>query len=252
MSGEYRFDPSHLGVNTSELRENEIEGDAKKEKTQAERLESLKEANTLAIDVPFIDLQKMKAELETTLGLSLKDRGEAHITLIRPPDAKILRDGLLSEDDLTAFDDCIGQDVEITGIGTIPPGLDTAGIKTLLDEEAQLVATDSKFKPKGVTFFAIVRLPENIQTKLDSLIDQVNANEPNPKKHRPKINPHVTIGFTLQDRFDGSKSIINTNFETAVKGIPYEEVVAQKPVRDAEGNQIKDAKGNPVSKYEAI
>lgn len=185
----------------------------KETKSPEERLQSLKDAHTLALDVPFSAVQSMKSDLEAKLGLPLKDRGEAHVTLIRPTDAKILRDGLLSADDLQAFEACVNQPVEISGIGTIPAGLDVAGVQAHTEEENKQAATDPKYKPKGVTFFAVVKLPDGVQARLDALIDKINAQQPDPKKHATKVNPHVTIGFTLKDRFDGSKAEINQNFD---------------------------------------
>lgn len=248
MSGEIPFDPSVAGIKSTQ-QDKKVE---QREKTPEERLESLKEANTLALDVPFSSVLKMKIELEEKLGISLKDRGEAHITLIRPIDAKILREGLLSAEDLQAFETCVNQPVEISGIGTIPAGLDAIGVQSYVEDENRQAAADPKFKPKGVTFFAIIRLPEGVQAKLDALIELVNKREPNPKKHATKVNPHVTIGFTLKDRFDGSKAEINPNFATPAEEIQFESLVAQKPVKDAEGNQIKDQNGNQVSKYETV
>ena len=246
--------PGNLAETASKYQLAETEGkqEAGKEKSMEARLESIKGANTLAIDIPFEAVQSMKTELETKLGVPLKDRGEAHITLIRPTDAKILREGLVSTEDLQAFEDCVGTPVEVAGIGTIPPNLDAEGVKAFMAEEAEQAAKDPKFKPKGVVFFGVVKLPEGIQAKLDALIDKVNASQPDPKKHATKVNPHVTIGFTLKDRFDGSKAIINPNFDAPTDEIQYESVVAQKPVLDAEGKQTKGPDGNPVSKYEAV
>lgn len=223
-----------------------------KEKSAEERLESIKGANTLALDVPFEAVQSMKAQLEAKLGVSLKDRGEAHITLIRPIDAKILKEGLVSPEDLQAFDDCIGQPVEVAGIGSIPPDLDVDEVKAYTETENQQAVQDPKFKPKGVVFFAVIKLPDGVQAKLDALIKKVNAKQPDPKKHLAEVNPHVTIGFTLKDRFDGSKAEINPNFDAPQETIKYESLVAQKPVLDAEGKQTKGPDGNPVSKYEAV
>lgn len=241
MSGEYPFDPSIAGVKQAQPE--------KKGKTPKERLESLKEANTLSLDVPFSSVRKIKTELEETLGISLKNREEAHITLIRPIDSKILREGLLSAEDLHAFETCVNQPVEISGIGTIPPGLDAAGVQSYIEEENRQAAADPKFKPKGVVFFAVIRLPEGVQAKLDALIDLVNEQEPNPKKHATKVNPHVTIGFTLKDRFDGSKADVNSNFEKPITEISYEKLRMLKPTKDAQGNFIKGPDGNQVSEY---
>jgi hypothetical protein len=248
MSGEMPFDPSIAGIKPTQ----HDAKDAKTEKSPEERLESLKEANSLALDVPFSAVQNMKAKLESTLGISLKDRGEAHITLIGPTNAKILREGLLSAEDLQAFEACVNQPVDVSGVGTIPAGLDAAGVQGYVEEESRQAAADPKFKPKGVTFFAVIKLPNGLQDKLDALIDLANSQQPDPKKQLAKVNPHVTIGFTLKDRFDGSKAEVNPNFEKTATEIQYESLVAQKPIKDAEGKFVKGPDGNQVSKYEAV
>ncbi len=261
MSGEMPFDPSIAGVKQTP----HDAKDAKKEKTPEERLESLKEANSLALDVPFDAILKIKKQIENKLtesgfpeNYSLayrktpEGKGEAHITLIRPTDAKILREGLVTPEDLKTFDECIGQPVEIAGIGTIPPNLDAEAIKAYTDDEAKQAAANPKFKPKGVTFFAVLKLPNGVQEKLNVLIDLLNSTQPDPEKQLAKVNPHVTIGFTLKDRFDGSKAEVNPTFEKPGLEIQYESLVAQKPIKDAEGEFVKGPDGNQVSKYEAV
>jgi len=234
MPEEY-IDPKKFGIDSQE-----------KERKQ---IESLKDANTFAIDVPFESVQKMKSGVETQLGIQLKDRGEAHVTLISPTHGKILREGMITSEDMQKFTKLAGSQIEFSGIGTIPPNLDAEGIKKYLEEEEEQVKIDPKFKPKGVSFFAVIRLPEAIQSKLDHLVDELNATQTDPKKHVKHIEPHVTIGFTLKDRFDSSKTVVNENLPIDNQVTRFEKLVAQKPKKNPDGSIQKGPDGNPLNEY---
>jgi hypothetical protein len=246
MSGEKKINPADLGLNVSGKTETNHE-------KQLSRLEILREAQALSLDIPREGIREIKRQIEEKYGLSLKDRDEAHMTLIRTAQMRILHDGLITAEDLATFDSCVNQPVEIVGVGTLPEGLDAAGVQTYLEQERQAeLVNPKKNKPKGVVFFAVIRVPAEVQTRLDALIDAFNAKESNPKKHLPKTEPHVTIGFTLKDRFDGSKKAVNRNVVVDIPAMSFEAVAAQVTARDDSGNRIMGADGNETYRYEFV
>ncbi len=241
-----KINPVDLGLRDADNTETNRE-------KQLPRLEVLREAQALALDIPREGILEIKRQIEKKFGLSLKDRGEAHMTLIRTAQMRILHDGLITAEDLVAFDSCVNQPVEIVGVGTLPEGLDEVGVQAYLEQEKQAeVVNSKKNKPKGIAFFAVIRLPAAIQARLDALIDSYNAKELDKKKHLPKTEPHVTIGFTLKDRFDGSKKVVNPNVVVEIPVMSFETVAAQVATRDDNGNRIMGADGNETYKYKPV
>ncbi len=223
----------------------------RRESSPGERLERAKDALALTADLPMDAIRMMKARLQLEVGVDLKDRGEAHLTLIPPTAGKLLRDGLVSPEDLAEFDRLAGAPVAFEGIGTIPPGLDAAGIRSYLDNEEAAARLDpKKNKPKGVTFFAVVRLPDGVAARLEALRQKLNSVEPNPKKHVPPLRPHVTVGFTLKDRFDAEKTVNPALSGVALPEARYERLSVQKQLKDKDGKTAKGPDGNAIPYYE--
>ncbi len=223
----------------------------RRELSPAERLEKAKDAQGLSVDVPLDAVRLLQTRLKLDLGLDLKDRGEAHLTLIPPTAGKLLREGMVSAEDVAEFDKLVGSAVEFEGVGTIPPGLDKDGIQKYLESEESAAKLDpKKNKPKGVTFFALVKLPAGVAERLEALRQKLNAAEPNPKKHVQPLRPHVTIGFTLKDRFDAEKTVNPNLSGVELPKASFERLSVQKQLKDKDGKTAKGPDGNAIPYYE--
>lgn len=133
---------------------------------------------------PFADL---RGALEGRLGHGLLNRGEAHLTLITPPEFDQVLKTHLSMEDLHG----LARDADIQGFDFEPICLGRAA-KTLEEGPAE-------------TFFVVVRsdAARALRARIHALFVErggsAGAFEPD------KYDPHITLGFTVRDlhREDG-------------------------------------------------
>jgi 2'-5' RNA ligase len=135
----------------------------------------------LTMNLPYEPVSALYKQLEKQLGLKLISRGEAHITIITPPE----------------YFDVLRSKISIDEINQIA---------------RQMNVQKSKFEVLGVgrgealientreqTYFIVVRSPElvNIRKKI---FETFVKNGGDPHRFDPmNYNPHVTIGFTKRD-----------------------------------------------------
>ncbi len=79
----------------------------------------LRHDDFLALNVPFEPVRKLRKRLEKSTGLKLLSRGEAHVTVITPPEFAILKNHLrMQEIEEIALREKIQEaDLEILGLG---------------------------------------------------------------------------------------------------------------------------------------
>ncbi len=218
--------------------------------------EQMKVAQLLAIEVPKAEMEALLAKMATVLGIKLEQRSEFHLTLVGVKNAKLLKsetaEPALSDTTLNEMRALKGSRVEIVGIGTIPSGSPEFLRQYLLDERKK-ATEDLKYKAKGVTVFAVVKLPDSLRVALQSDVDRYNATEPNIKKHLSGLlHPHITLGFSDKDRFDGDK-IVNTELPVIdLPTINYDHLVQQQvKTEDENGNPLPTG-GNQVMEYKKV
>lgn len=134
------------------------------------------EKTYVSIDLPVENFEKIKTDLEKSQNVALKSRGEAHITLITPPEYKTLRKTLSRED--------IQNLLEETGVLKAPYKLLCVG-KGVVKEKA--------------TYYVVVESPAYFQFR--SLLAEKFLQRGGAKdRFKPlEFYPHVTVGFTERD-----------------------------------------------------
>lgn len=130
--------------------------------------------------VPFAPVNDVKKQIEARTAISLKDRGEAHVTVITPPELSVLKHHLSGAEILDSLgnDNLQGETFETVCVGS---GSKSAGSTTLR------------------TFFVVVKsagLVARRRALEDKFIE--NGGEPGAFSAQ-KFYPHITIGFTKRD-----------------------------------------------------
>jgi hypothetical protein len=133
--------------------------------------------NYISYDLEYKSFEEMRLKLEKTLGNSLKNRGEAHITVITPPEYEKLTQKLK------------------------PEQIHAVANETLLKKPAYEIVCVGKgsLTIKGKTestFYVVVTAQEllNLRLKLAEL-----AGLPQDQFNPKLFYPHVTLGFTSRD-----------------------------------------------------
>lgn len=141
-----------------------------------------KHANYLSMPLLFEPISDARKQLEAKLNFSIKNRGEAHITVLTPPEFETLKD-LVSMDEINEIalkNDIQKSDLQFLCIGT---GQKIAGSKTMQ------------------TFFIVVK--SNNLFKIRSEIEHLYKSRAD-RSSKSKFNslhfyPHITLGFTDSD-----------------------------------------------------
>lgn len=124
--------------------------------------------------------EELRILLEKKLGTPLKNRGEAHITVISPPEMRVL---------LQAPAPPGGDKLTATGIAEL------AKSKKLGGTDFDVICLGRGQKEKQRTYFVVVRAPEWIEFRKD-LARRAGL----PKDFRATTYyPHITLGFTDKD-----------------------------------------------------
>jgi hypothetical protein len=130
--------------------------------------------------VPFAPIKMLHLALEAREGLDLKDRGEAHITVVTPPEYARLRSKIKMNE--------IGQIAAQMGMQSLPFETVCVGRGRKQEGSATLA-----------TYYVIVRAPGlvNLRTEIANRFRQrggaVNAFVPD------HFYSHVTVGYTKRD-----------------------------------------------------
>lgn len=134
----------------------------------------------LAMPLPFPPFDKLRQEIERSENLSLKNRGEAHITVITPPEFKVLQKKISMK--------------EVTQIAA-KMKLQETPVKPLCVGKGSL--KDSKETKE--TFFVVVQADRLFEIR-EALQKLYVSRGGNPGDFSPELfYPHVTLGFTQRD-----------------------------------------------------
>jgi 2'-5' RNA ligase len=144
----------------------------------------------LAEPVELSKIDQLRSQLETISKLSLKSRGEAHITVISPPEFNILKSKLsMSEINI------IAEHLNIEKAKWTPICVAQANLKN---------------KPNSIVFYIIVKSEELIKIRNEistSFLKKGGA----PAEFDPlHYFPHITIGFTDRDLYEQDGVIKDT------------------------------------------
>lgn len=133
----------------------------------------------LAQNISYLEIQNIKEKLETKIGKKLKNRGEAHITVITPPEYEILKEKL----SITAID-------EIASISK----MQEYPFEALCVGKGQLVNDETK-----ETYFVVVKSKALIELRKKVKETYMLAGGKSSDFDAEVFYPHITIGFTERD-----------------------------------------------------
>ena len=146
-------------------------------------LESFRDSGDhLVMDVPFAPVNAIARTLNDALHVRLKDRGEAHVTVITPPEASAMR-SKLSVRDMNAI--ATHLDIQHSDFEPLCVGVGVARSNRALQTYFVVVASEN--------LFAIRR---EIQREFVARGGSARAFDANA------FTPHVTIAFTQRDLFE--------------------------------------------------
>jgi 2'-5' RNA ligase len=131
----------------------------------------------ISYDLEYKAFEEMRLKLENTLGTPLKNRGEAHITVITPPEYKKLTMTLKHEQVHAIANETL---VKMPAYETVCVGSGSLKIKEKTEK----------------TYYVVVTAPEllNLRKKLAEA-----AKLPKDQFDPDLFFPHVTLGFTTRD-----------------------------------------------------
>ncbi|MCB0366331.1 MAG: hypothetical protein H6624_06080 [Bdellovibrionaceae bacterium] len=135
----------------------------------------------LAMNVRFAPVDEFKSQVESQLNIALKSRGEAHVTVITPPEfQKVLRHHLT-----------IGE------INRIALELDIQAA----DLELVCLGRGEKLEPRQLlsTYFLVVKSQKLLEIR-EKILEQYVAKGGQAEDFDPEAyHPHVTLGFSKRD-----------------------------------------------------
>lgn len=134
----------------------------------------------VSIALPFAPVNSLKKQIEKIQGLKLKDRGEAHITVLSPPEIQKLKRHLSD-----------GQIIE---------SLDTKSLQNEVFLVQCLGSGESlNLEKPSKTFFIVVR-STGLLSRRKSLEDlYISSGGKKQDFEASRFYPHITIGFTDRD-----------------------------------------------------
>lgn len=130
--------------------------------------------------VPYEPIAQLKKEVEAREGVVLQSRGEAHITVITPPEMTVLRTRLSLEQ--------INGTIEKSRIQSIPIQLQCLGRGLLKQGDRKLA-----------TYFIVVQAPGLLQLRERLRQQFIAAGGEKQAFSVERFRPHITVGFTDRD-----------------------------------------------------
>jgi hypothetical protein len=146
----------------------------------AHKLDWTAKINYVGMKVPYEPIAELKKKVEARQGVTLQSRGEAHITVVTPPEMNVLRTRLSLEqiNSLIARSNIQATKIQVDCLGR---GQLKQGNKTL------------------ATYFLLVKAPGLFQIR-EKLRQQFVTAGGDPQAFVvDRLRPHVTVGFTERD-----------------------------------------------------
>lgn len=133
----------------------------------------------LAQNVSYSEVKNIKESLEVKIGKKLKSRGEAHITVISPPEYKVLKEKLT----MTAIDEI----ALINKIQDYP-------FEALCVGKGQLVNDESV-----ETYFIVVKSKALLELRKKINTTYIQSGGDHTEFDVDVFYPHITLGYTERD-----------------------------------------------------
>lgn len=144
------------------------------------KLDWTAKSNYVEMKIPYEPIAQVKKEVESREGVTLQSRGEAHITVVTPPEMTVLRTRL-SLEQINGF-------MEKANLQKIPVQLNCLGRGQIKQGDRRLA-----------TYYVLVQAPGILQVreKLRQLF--VGAGGDRQAFQPERIRLHITVGYTERD-----------------------------------------------------
>lgn len=144
------------------------------------KLDWTAKSNYVEMKVPYEPIAQVKKAVESREGVTLQSRGEAHITLVTPPEMTVLRTRL-SLEQINGF-------IEKSNIQKIPYQLNCLG-------RGQIKLGDRRLE----TYYVVVQAPGLLKVR-EKLRQQFMAAGGDKQAFVVEsFRPHITVGYTDRD-----------------------------------------------------
>lgn len=152
-------------------------------------------SNWVGLDLNYSQYEKYRHFVEQKTGLTLKHRGEAHITLITPPEFKNQFQSIIDLQQLENLRDSQQESLK--------------NFKELCIGRAEK-RIDGKIES---TWFVVVEGEGllNYRQAANDLLKKKKASVQSEAFARSSWNPHITLGFTLRDLHDSDGIVKNSS-----------------------------------------
>jgi 2'-5' RNA ligase len=170
----------HTGTASNPQSQSEAVVHVNPEALATQKLDWTAKSQYVAMKVPYEPIAQLKTEIEAREGVVLQSRGEAHVTVITPPEMTVLRTSLSLEQ--------INGTIEKSRIQSIPIQLQCLGRGQLKQGDRRLV-----------TYFLVVQAPGLMQVREKLRQQFIAAGGEKQAFSVERYRPHITVGFTDRD-----------------------------------------------------
>lgn len=138
----------------------------------------------LTMEIPFAPVKRLYKDLSNRLGANLITRGEAHITVVTPPEFNNELKAYISMDEI----DAIAKDMNIQGAQF---SIKCLGSGSLL--------IDGKLEK---TFYIVVESKDLLKIR-NKILETIQGEGGSPTLFKPeRFFPHITVGYSKRDLHD--------------------------------------------------
>lgn len=156
--------------------------------TDGSKLGFKAQSNYLSMELNYKPSKALRMEVEKDIGMTLKNRGEAHITILTPPEYNVLK-GKISIQEINEI--ALKNKIQESNVKAICVGVG----------ESQ---NNSALK----TYYVVVD-SQNLLKIRKQIADEFTARGGDPEKFdATNFYPHITLGFTQRDLHLESDGVI--------------------------------------------
>ncbi len=146
------------------------------------KLDWTAKSNYVEMKVPYEPIAQLKLEVEKREGVTLQSRGEAHVTVLTPPEMTALRTRL-SLEQINGF-------MEKSNLQKIPIQLNCLGRSQIKQGERRLT-----------TYYVVIQAPGLLKVREKLRQQFVAAGGDRQAFVVERIHPHITVGYTERDLY---------------------------------------------------
>lgn len=146
------------------------------------KLDWTAKSSYVEMKVPYEPIAQLKQDVEKREGVSLQSRGEAHVTVVTPPEMTTLRTRLSLEQ--------INGLMEKSNLQRIPIQLNCLGRSQIKQGERRLA-----------TYYVVIQAPGLLKVREKLRQQFIAAGGDRQAFVVERIHPHITVGYTERDLY---------------------------------------------------